>query len=143
VSAPQAVSDVVFVCGRNSVRSPMAEALLRQQAGTRSSVQSCGVEPADLADGFMIAVMREEGVDLSGFEPQGLEGVSAGPQSLVICLAAEAHGAAEAFAAACGARVEHWYFADPAIIEGGREARLDAYRAIRDALKSRISTLAL
>lgn len=143
MSAPPAVPDVVFVCGRNSVRSPMAEALFRNQFGARFDVQSCGVEPADFADGFMISVMRELDLDLSGFEPKGLEGVSAGARTLVICLAAEVHGAAEAFAASVGARIEHWHFADPAIIEGGREARLDAYRAIRDALKSRISTLAL
>jgi protein-tyrosine-phosphatase len=130
---------VVFVCGRNSVRSPMAEALWRARFGAGALVQSCGIEPASVADGFMIAVMREDGADLGAFEPQGLEAISAGPDTLVICLAPEAHGASEALASASGARIEHWHLADPAAIEGSREARLDAYRAIRDALKARIS----
>ncbi|MFN7177669.1 MAG: low molecular weight phosphatase family protein [Thermaurantiacus sp.] len=134
-------ADVVFVCGRNSVRSPMAEALWRARFGPQARVQSCGIEPASVADGFMIAVMREAGADLGGFEPRGLEAVSAGPDTLIVCLAPEAHGAAEAFAHASGARVEHWHLADPAAIEGSREMRLDAYRAIRDALQMRISTL--
>ena len=139
MSAPRAV----FVCGRNSVRSPMAEALWRARFGDGARVQSCGIEPASCADGFMIAVMREEGADLSSFEPQGLEDVSAGPGTLVVCLAPEADGAARELAQRAKARIEHWHFADPAEIEGSREARLDAYRAIRDALKSRINTMAV
>lgn len=139
MSAPE----TVFVCGRNSVRSPMAEALWRARFGADARVQSCGIAPASCADGFMIAVMREEGADLSGFEPQGLEDVSAGPDTLVVCLAPEADEAARALAESANARVEHWHFADPAEIEGSREARLDAYRAIRDALKSRINAVVL
>ncbi|MGP1274689.1 MAG: arsenate-mycothiol transferase ArsC [Caulobacterales bacterium] len=130
---------VVFVCGRNSVRSPMAEALWRARFGTDASVRSCGIEPASVADGFMIAVMREAGADLSDFEPCGLDGIVPGPGTRIICLAPEADSAASELAASHGARVEHWHFADPAEIEGGREARLDAYRAIRDALKARIN----
>ncbi|MFC4725319.1 low molecular weight phosphatase family protein [Glycocaulis abyssi] len=139
MSAPRAV----FVCGRNSVRSPMAEALWRARFGEAARVQSCGIEPASCADGFMIAVMREEGADLSGFEPQGLEDVSAGPDTLVVCLAPEADEAARELAQRAKARVEHWHLADPAEIEGSREARLDAYRAIREALKSRINAVVL
>lgn len=139
MSAP----DVVFVCGRNSVRSPMAEALWRARFGADARVQSCGIVPASCADGFMIAVMAELGSDLSGFEPQGLEDVSAGPETLVVCLAPEADEAARQLAQSAKARVEHWHFADPAEIEGGREARLDAYRAIRDSLQTRINAVAL
>lgn len=134
---------IVFVCGRNSVRSPMAEALWRARFGTDTRVQSCGIEPASCADGFMIAVMREAGLDLSAFEPQGLEAVTAGGDTLVVCLAPEADSAAKALAGKAGARLEHWHLADPAAVEGGREARLDAYRAIRDALRSRIDTVSL
>ena len=139
MSLPQ----MVFVCGRNSVRSPMAEALWRARFGPQARVQSCGIEPASVADGFMIAVMREAGADLGNFEPRGLEAVTAGPDTLVICLAPEANGAAEAFAHASGARIEHWHLADPAAVEGSRETRLDAYRAIRDALQTRIHAVAV
>ena len=34
--------------------------------------------------------------------------------------------------------VEFWMTMDPSIIEGNREVRLDAYRAVRDQLKKRI-----
>lgn len=135
------IADIVFVCGRNSVRSPMAEALWRARFGAGAAVQSCGIEPASVADGFMIAVMGEDGADLSGFEPRGIDAVAVGPGTRVICLAPEADLPAAKLAARHGAKIEHWHFADPAEIEGGRDARLEAYRAIRDALKSRIAAL--
>ena len=34
--------------------------------------------------------------------------------------------------------VEYWPMADPTAIEGNREQRLDAYRAVRDQLIARI-----
>lgn len=132
---------VVFVCGRNSVRSPMAEALWKARFGKDARVVSCGVEPADYADGFMIAVMREEGADLSGFEPQGLDAVPDLTGARVICLAAEAHEAAAALAKRCSAGLEDWHLADPVAHEGSREARLEAYRAVREALKARIAAI--
>jgi len=38
------------------------------------------------------------------------------------------------------ATVEYWPTADPTVIEGNREQRLDAYRAVRDQLIQRIKT---
>jgi len=34
--------------------------------------------------------------------------------------------------------VEFWHTFDPSIVEGNREARLDAYRQVRDQLMKRI-----
>ena len=34
--------------------------------------------------------------------------------------------------------VEFWPMLDPSAVEGTREVRLDAYRAVRDALRRRI-----
>lgn len=135
------VPPVVFVCGRNSVRSPMAEALWRARFGADALAVSCGVEPASYPDGFMIAVMAEDGADLSGFEPRGLDAVEAVSGALVVCLAAEAHEAAQGLAKRCAARLEDWHLPDPVKVEGSREARLEAYRAIRDQLKARIAAI--
>ena len=35
--------------------------------------------------------------------------------------------------------IEYWPTMDPTIVEGSREQRLDAYRAVRDALLRKIS----
>ena len=59
---PQAV---LFACGQNSVRSPMAESLLRQMFPQALYVKSAGVKKGEL-DPFAVAVMAELGQDISG-----------------------------------------------------------------------------
>ena len=62
---PQAV---LFACGLNSVRSPMAAALLRQALGTSLYVGSAGVRKGEL-DPFAVAVMDELGIDIAAHRP--------------------------------------------------------------------------
>ena len=56
---------VLFACDHNSIRSPMAEGLLKQHIGTSIFVQSAGVKGDMEIDGFAITVCREVGVELS------------------------------------------------------------------------------
>lgn len=129
---------VVFVCARNAVRSPMAEAFWRRRFGDGARVASCGVEPAAWPDGFMISVMAEEGEDLSGFECQDMAATADNPVELVVCLSAEVDLPASEFAEARGAAYELWPVDDPAQLDGARDARLAGYRATRDAIKARV-----
>ena len=98
-----AVPSVVFVCGRNAVRSPMAEGFWKARFGSDCLARSCGVEPAAWPDGFMINVMGESGVDLSNFECRDLADTADDPVELVVCLAQDADPAASAFAAGLAA----------------------------------------
>ena len=66
---PQAV---LFACGLNSVRSPMAAALLRQMLGTKLYVGSAGVRKGEL-DPFAAAAMEEHGIDISAHRPTTFE----------------------------------------------------------------------
>ena len=66
---PQAV---LFACGLNSVRSPMAAALLRQALGTSLYVGSAGVRKGEL-DPFAAAVMDEVGIDIKAHRPMTFE----------------------------------------------------------------------
>ncbi len=59
---PQAV---LFACGHNSVRSPMAESLLQYMFPQTLYVRSAGVRKGEL-DPFAVAVMAELGQDISG-----------------------------------------------------------------------------
>ena len=68
-SQPRAV---LFVCALNSVRSPMAAALLRQMAGEGTAVASAGVHK-DTLDPFAAAAMMEAGIDITGHEPMTIE----------------------------------------------------------------------
>jgi protein-tyrosine-phosphatase len=136
-SAPQAV---LFACGLNAVRSPMAAALLRHMRGAPLYAASAGVRAAEL-DPFAVAAMEEIGIDIAGHRPmtfeelEDLEGLNF---DLIITLSPEAHHKALALTHRIAAQVEYWPTADPADVEGNRAQRLDAYRAVRDQLMARI-----
>ena len=137
---PKRVHSVLFLCGANSVRSPMAEALARHYFGKSIYVQSAGVRKRD-ADPFMVAALDEIGIDASKHKPRTLgeleewEGVNF---DLIITLAPEAHHAALELTRTLAADVEYWPTADPTLIQGSREQKLDAYRDVRDGLSYRI-----
>jgi protein-tyrosine-phosphatase len=63
---------VLFACGMNSVRSPMAAALLQQMLGTTVYVGSAGVQKGEL-DPFAVAAMEEIGIDISRHKPTTFE----------------------------------------------------------------------
>ncbi len=57
-------SSVLFCCNHNSVRSPMAEGLMKIHIGNKIYVQSAGVASDREIDGFSISVCNEVGVHL-------------------------------------------------------------------------------
>jgi protein-tyrosine-phosphatase len=131
---------VLFACGLNSIRSPMAAALLKQMFGDSFRVASAGVR-RDAVDPFAVAVMAEIGIDISAHEPitiDELEDLDGLDFDLIVTLAPEAHHTALALTHRIGAAVEYWPTADPAATEGNREQRLEAYRSVRDQLIARI-----
>jgi protein-tyrosine-phosphatase len=136
-SRPQAV---LFACGMNSVRSPMAAALLTQMLGTSLYVGSAGVRKGEL-DAFATAAMEEIGIDISTHRPltfeelDDLEGLNF---DLIVTLSPEAHHKALELTRTLAADVEYWPTADPTAIEGSREQRMNAYRDVRDQLLRRI-----
>ena len=136
---PQAV---LFACGLNSVRSPMAAALLRQAVGTSLYVGSAGVRKGEL-DPFAAAVMDEVGIDIKAHRPmtfeelEDLEGLNF---DLIVTLSPEAHHKALELTRTLALDVEYWPTADPTAIEGSREQRMNAYRDVRDQLLQRIRT---
>ncbi len=134
---PQAV---LFACGLNSVRSPMSAALFRHMFGRACYAGSAGVRRGEL-DPFAVAVMEEIGLDIAKHRPmtfdelEDWEGLNF---DLIVTLAPEAHHKALELTRRVAAEVEYWPTPDPAIQEGNREQRLDAYRAVRDLLLRRI-----
>ncbi|HMJ43457.1 MAG TPA: low molecular weight phosphatase family protein [Pseudolabrys sp.] len=131
---------VLFACGMNAVRSPMAAGLLKQMFGNSIYVGSAGVQKGEL-DPFVVAVMDEIGVDISRHKPttfeelEELEGLSF---DLIVTLSPPAHHKALELTHTIAADVEYWPTVDPTGIEGSREQRLDAYREVRDQLMAHI-----
>jgi protein-tyrosine-phosphatase len=131
---------VLFACGLNSVRSPIAAGLFAQMFGRAIYVGSAGVRKGEL-DQFAVVVMAEIGVDISRHKPvtfeelEDLEGLNF---DLIVTLAPEAHHRALEVTRTSAVDVEYWPTPDPSDVEGSREQRLGAYREVRDQLLSRI-----
>jgi uncharacterized protein (UPF0262 family)/protein-tyrosine-phosphatase len=128
---------VLFVCTRNSVRSPMAEALLALRRGDAARVDSAGLM-VDPVDPMAAIVMAEVGVDLNEHNTQALGDVSLSDIDVVISLSSEAATAFDP--PPTGLSVEHWEIDDPTETEGNRDAKLEAYRQVRIALEKQIAT---
>jgi protein-tyrosine-phosphatase len=134
---PQAV---LFACGLNSVRSPMAAALFRQIMGRGVYVGSAGVRKGDL-DPFAVAVLEELGIDISRHRPMTIEELEDWEGlnfDLIVTLSPEAHHKALELTRTLAVEVEYWPTPDPTAVEGSRETRLAAYRQVRDQLTERI-----
>jgi protein-tyrosine-phosphatase len=131
---------VLFACGLNSVRSPMAAALFNQIFGRAIYVGSAGVRKGEL-DPFAVAVMDEIGLDISRHKPVTFEEIEEWEGlnfDLIVTLAPEAHHRALEITRTNAIDVEYWPTADPGAVEGSREQRLDAYRDVRDQILARI-----
>jgi protein-tyrosine-phosphatase len=131
---------VLFACGFNSVRSPMAESLLQQMFPQSLYVKSAGVKKGEL-DPFAVAVMAELGQDISGHKPitfEELEDWEGLNFDLIITLSPEAHHKALELTRTLAADVEYWPTFDPTRTDGSREQKLAAYREVCDTLSMRI-----
>jgi protein-tyrosine-phosphatase len=136
-ACPQAV---LFACGLNAVRSPMAAALFKQFAGATAYVGSAGVRKGEL-DPFAVAVMEEAGLDIAKHKPmtfEELEDWEGLNFDLIVTLSPEAHHRALELTRTIAADVEYWPTVDPTDAEGSREQRLDAYRSVREQIRARI-----
>ena len=143
---PSRPGAVLFACNFNRVRSPMAEALLKRLVGDQVYVDSCGLKLPPLdpdlgedgVDPFVQAVMAEIGCDLSRHRVKTFEDLEDDSFDLVISLTPESQHRAVEMARGRAAEIEYWPIFDPTLTEGSREARLAAYRQVRDALIARI-----
>src|SRR3954462_15439866 len=137
VRNPQAV---LFACGLNSVRSPMAKSLLQRMFPHALYVKSAGVRKGEL-DPFAVSVMAELGQDISGHKPttfEELDDCEGLNFDLIITLSPEAHHKPLELTHTIAPDVEYWPTQDPTGAEGNREQKLQAYREVCDSLLMRI-----
>ena len=131
-------SAVLFACTMNSVRSPMAESILKFLHGKRIYVDSVGVRSREI-DGFAITVMDEIGIDLTQHKAKTFDNLEDNYYDLVIPLSPEAQHRAVEMTRVMACKIEFWNIFDPSIFENeDRDGRLDAYRQIRDQLMAKI-----
>jgi len=128
---------VLFACGQNAVRSPMAEGIMRHLYGRHVFVDSVGVRAGEL-DPFVVAVMEELGIDLEKHKPRSFDELEDTSFDLIISLTPEAQHKAVDLTRTMAAEVEYWPTHDPTLAQGSRDQKLTAYREVRDTLMSRI-----
>ncbi len=129
---------ILFACNMNSIRSPIAAALLRHLAGPNHYIRSAGVRPGDV-DPFTVEVMHEIGIDITEHEPVAVSELFDSYFDLIITLTPEAHHQALELTHYMSVEVRYWPLIDPALVEGNREQILDSYRKCRDTLLKKLT----
>lgn len=133
----EAPRSVLFICGMNVIRSPMAAAITRTLYPHLIYSRSAGIEKGE-NDPFVKIVMNELGIDISTHDPHTYEELNDGNFDLTITLTPEAKNRVQEMLTTNGSAMEFWPIPDPTLETGQREQRLDAYRSVRDTLIERI-----
>ena len=131
------IGSVLFACSENALRSPMAEAIAKHHFGRRIYIDSVGVREGTV-DPFAVEVLAEAGIDASRHVPKRMDDLLDTSFDLIVSLSPEAHHRSIELTRTSAAEVEYWNTIDPSLVEGNRDTRLEAYRALRDFLTERI-----
>lgn len=126
-------SAILFVCGMNAIRSPIAEAMAKRMFGPGVYVASAGVRPGK-RDPFVDVVLDEVGLSLGKRQPQTIDELEDDFFDVIVTLAPEAHHRALELTRAHAVDVVYWPTPDPTVATGTRGQILDAYREVRNHL---------
>jgi protein-tyrosine-phosphatase len=121
---------ILFVCVHNAGRSQMAAGYAQALGDDRVEIRSAGSEPADQINPNAIAVMAEEGIDITGSAPKILTTDAVRESDVVITM-----GCGDTCPVFPGKRYEDWELTDPA----GQP--VEVVRAVRDDIKARVEAL--
>jgi arsenate reductase len=113
----------------------MAEGFLRAYAGDRFDIESAGTR-ATAVHPLAVRAMREVGVDISGQQSKSVDAVGEGWDVVVTVCDANCP-----IPPRSGLKLR-WSFPDPALAGGDEEARLAAFRKVRDGIEKRVRSLA-
>ena len=119
---------VLFVCRHNTGRSQMAEAYLRHFSAGRVEVASAGTIAADMPDPGVVAIMAEDGIDISAARPKLLDLARAAEADRIITMGCDVENVP---------RIDDdWGLPDP------KGQPLERLREIRDLVKEKARLLA-
>ena len=122
---------VIFACVHNAGRSQIAAALFNRLADpAKARAVSAGTTPGDRVHPEVVAVMQEEGIDLSRARPQKLTPELAAGAQLMITM-----GCGDECPYVPGVRRDDWPLEDP------KDKPMERVRAIRDDIRARVAML--
>lgn len=130
---------ILFLCGLNAIRSPMAEALARSILPANTYIRSAGVRAGE-RDPFVDVVLEEIGLSLGRHQPQTLEDLEDDYFDLAVTLSPQAHHAALELTRSSAVEIVYWPTPDPTGVTGTREQILASYREVRNYLADLIES---
>ena len=130
---------ILFMCGMNAIRSPMAEVIARSMLPANVYIRSAGVRAGE-RDPFVDVALEEIGLSLGRHHPHTLEELEDDYFDLIISLSPQAHHAALELTRSNAVEVVYWPTMDPTVVQGTREQILDSYREVRDHLTELIES---
>jgi arsenate reductase (thioredoxin) len=123
---------ILILCTGNSARSQMAEGLLKHITQNKYEIDSAGTKPS-MVRPEAIKALAEIGIDISENRSKSVEEFVDKEIDYVLTVCDNAKENCPYFPAKT--KVIHHSFEDPADVQGDEEARLTAFRKIRDEIK--------
>ena len=133
----KSLNSVLFVCNINSIRSPMAEAMLKVWFDKKIFVDSCGIREGRL-DYMAVEVMAEDDFDLSNHSSKLFSSLQDTSFDLIIAFTKEAFDQVKSLTKTKDCKIEYLEIFDASQTTGNRQQRLDSYRQVRDLLKEKL-----
>tara|TARA_R110000751_G_scaffold8822_2_gene33927 strand:+ start:11121 stop:11612 length:492 start_codon:yes stop_codon:yes gene_type:complete len=134
-SAAAVPTSVLFMCGMNAIRSPMAELLARRYLPPGTYIASAGIRHSG-RDPFVDVVLAELDLNLGSRQPQTIDDLEDDYFDLIITLSPEAHHRALEMTRANAVDVVYWPTPDPTVATGTREQIVSAYRDVRNHIET-------
>lgn len=128
-----ASKQILFACTQNAVRSVMAKGLFETKSyASAFRAVSCGVIEGPL-DGFVVAVMQENGIDVTTHKAQVFEVLDPSDFNLIVSFSHEAEDKVRRWAKQ-DCETLFWDVHPPLTDERSRDSTIESYRQIRDQI---------
>ena len=128
---------ILFVCVGNSVRSQIAESILRNKEIENIEVFSAGAFPAQYVDELTKEVLDENNIYFSELNPEDVMKYKEKEFDYVILLDETISRSLPTFPG--DPEVLNWYMDDPIRVLGSRERKKEAFQSIFNKIDNKIS----
>jgi len=125
--------NILVLCTGNSCRSQLAEGYLRHFYGETATIYSAGVETHGV-NPRAIQIMLEDSIDISAHTSNHVDEYLHIPFDLILTVCDHASERCPIFPSS--AKRIHHNFSDPAKASGTEEEILEAFRKVREEIKS-------
>ncbi len=126
------MKNILVLCTGNSCRSQIAEGYLRYYAAGKATIYSAGIETHGV-NPKAIAIMKEDGIDISGHTSNHISEYTNIPFDFVITVCDHAKESCPVFPSS--AKTVHHNFTDPSKVSGTEEKVMQAFRNTRAEIK--------